>query len=83
MAKKKESHEKMKDTKKTLRRADFTHFLLKIASDRYLNRMTQDKPFWKAERMDFQVHKRKAATDSVHGMKKSDKDSPDFFYNQP
>jgi len=45
MAKKKESHEKMEDTKKTLRRADFTHFLLKIASGRYLNRMKQVRPF--------------------------------------
>ena len=78
MAIKKESHEKMKDTKKTLRRADFTHFLLKIASDRYLNRMKQVRPFWKAERMDFQVHKRKAATDSVHGIKKVIKIHPIF-----
>ena len=69
MAKEKESHGKMKETKKTLRRADFTHFLLKIASDRYLNRMKQVRPFWKAERMVFQVHKRIAATDSVHAMK--------------
>ena len=30
--------------------------------------------------MVFQVHKEKAATDSVHGMKKSDKDSPEFFF---
>ena len=38
--------------------------------------MKQVRPFWKAERMDYQVHKRTAATDLVHWMKKSARRSP-------
>ena len=33
--------------------ADFTIFLQKVASARHLNRMTQVRPFWKAERMNY------------------------------